>query len=466
MRLSRFVLSLRDVAPGEHVLYDVIGDRYVGVDGATLEAVARWSAQAPAAGVEAETASALAELGLLVRDAAEDDARLAASRAATAEGMPDTAYVSLMPTLSCNLACTYCFQKDHPAAGRMSAETEAAALAWIERQVVASGARRLVVLYIGGEPLLRKDFIIRTACALSSALSPLGVVFEWELTTNGVGLEVSLLRALSALGRGAVKVTLDGDRETHDAARVFRDGSGSFEAVFESLVAVARACPEVALRIGGNLRPGAGASCLKLLERLESEGLSGRFEWIRFKPILDAEAGCGSSCGSQTADTDELTQLAARRGLAREAPRGIDVDPVRAALEAQLRHRSGRTRVPVPRRGGAARAGARNGACGRARARPADGRAAVGALRRLPLRAGLPGRLPGRALPPARPRGRGPVRPRGARGALPRGDRAPLSRRVPPWRRTRGACRIRSHRSERSSVGRSPPPHPLERNPP
>jgi uncharacterized protein len=324
MLLSRFVLSLRDVAPGEHVLYDVVGDRYVGVDGATLEAVARWSAQAPAAGAEAETASALADLGFLVRDAAEDDARLAASRAATAEGLPDTMYVELMPTLSCNLACTYCFQKEHPAAGRMSAETEAAALAWIERKVVATGARRLIVVYIGGEPLLRKDFLARTARALSSALRPLGVAFEWEITTNGVGLEPSLLREMAAFGRGTVKVTLDGDRETHDAARVFRDGRGTFDGIFESLVAVARACPDVALRLGGNLRPGAAASCERLLQRLEAAGLSGRFEWIRFKPILDAGAGCTSSCGRQAAETNQLTQLAVRRGVAREAPRGID----------------------------------------------------------------------------------------------------------------------------------------------
>ena len=324
MRLSRFVLSLRDVAPGEHVLYDVIGDRYVGVDDRTLAAVARWGEGPPAAGVEAETAAALGELGLLVRDAAEDDARLAASRAATSEGLPDTVYVELMPTLSCNLACTYCFQKDHPAAGKMSAETEAAALAWIERQVVASGARKLLVVYIGGEPFLRKDFLVRTARALAAALGPRGVAFEWEITTNGVGLEADLLRQLSALGRGTVKVTLDGDRETHDSARVTRDGRGTFDAIFPALVAVARDCPEVALRIGGNVRPGSAASCEKLLDRLEAAGLTGRFEWIRFKPVLDASAGCAASCGSQVAGTDELTQLAARRGVSREAPAGMD----------------------------------------------------------------------------------------------------------------------------------------------
>jgi len=324
MRLSRFVLSLRDVAPGEHVLYDVIGDRYVGVDGSALDAIARWTERPPAPGAEAETAGALAELGFVVRGAAEDEARLDAARAAAAEGMPDTAYVTLMPTLSCNLACTYCFQKDHPAAGRMSGETETAALTWIARKVVASGARRLLVLYIGGEPLLRKNFLVRTARALSAALRPRGIAFQWEITTNGVGLDSGLLRDLLACGPGAVKVTLDGDRATHDAARVHRDGRGSFDDVFGALVAVARECPGVALRIGGNLRPGAAASCERLLERLEVAGLAGRFEWIRFKPVVGAEAGCGSSCGAQAAETDHLTQLAVRRGVSRETPRGID----------------------------------------------------------------------------------------------------------------------------------------------
>jgi len=324
VRLSRFVLSLRDVAPGEHVLYDVIGDRYAGVDEGALAAIARWDAAPPAPGLEEETATALRELGFLVRDAAEDDARFAVHREATSEGIPGTAYVTLMPTLSCNLACTYCFQKDHPASGRMSADTEAAALAWIERQVVATGARRLLVHYIGGEPLLRKDFLLRTARALAAALPPLGVELAWEITTNGIGLEPGLLRALSALGRGSVKVTLDGDRATHDAARVHRDGRGTFDAIFDALVKVARECPDVALRLGGNVQAGADRSCERLLDRLEAAGLAGRFESVRFKPVLDVGGACAQSCGSDPAGADRLTQLAVRRGVAQHAPAGID----------------------------------------------------------------------------------------------------------------------------------------------
>ena len=41
MRLSRFVVTYKDVRPGEHVLFDVIGDQYVGIDDATLAATGR-----------------------------------------------------------------------------------------------------------------------------------------------------------------------------------------------------------------------------------------------------------------------------------------------------------------------------------------------------------------------------------------------------------------------------------------
>ena len=39
MHLSRFVVAYRDVRPGEHVLYNVLTDHYIGIDGATFDAV-------------------------------------------------------------------------------------------------------------------------------------------------------------------------------------------------------------------------------------------------------------------------------------------------------------------------------------------------------------------------------------------------------------------------------------------
>jgi len=325
VRLSRFVITYRDVREREHVLYDVVNDRYVGVDDRALAALDRWRTAAPLAGEETETAEALAQLGFLVDGNAADEARLAAAERQAARGMPDTAYVTLLPTLACNLACTYCIQKDHPITGHMAPEVEEAAMTWVERAVIRSGARRLVVHYVGGEPLVRKGFLLRTAARLSAAMNRLGIAFGWEITTNGVNLDAAFARAMSALGEGLVKITIDGDRETHDAARVHRDGRGSFDRAFGALAQVARECPEVRLLVGGNFSEAKRDSYERLLERMAAAGMGGRLDAVRFKPIIDT-SGCGAACGAPAA-TESLVQLgrsAAARGLTRRESGGVD----------------------------------------------------------------------------------------------------------------------------------------------
>lgn len=68
-----------------------------------------------------------------------------------------------------------------------------------------------------------------------------GGAFSWRLTTNGVHLDRPFIEAMNRTGEGTVKVTLDGDRETHDRARVHRGGKGSFDVIFDNLVFPARA---------------------------------------------------------------------------------------------------------------------------------------------------------------------------------------------------------------------------------
>src|SRR4051794_31903651 len=187
---------------------------------------------APSDAKEREAQSVLVEDGFLVEDRGEDDARLRAHLDRAANGIDGTMFVTLMPTLACNLACTYCFQNEHPAFGKMHRPTEDATLEWILRAVDERGLRTLHVHYFGGEPLTRKDFMLRTAEALSASMRARGGTFEWSCTTNGIGLTPDFARRMRIFGDGSFKVTLDGDRETHDAMRVYRDGRGSFDAIF------------------------------------------------------------------------------------------------------------------------------------------------------------------------------------------------------------------------------------------
>src|SRR5256712_6475565 len=285
MQLSRFVVAYENVRPGEHVLYSVLEDRYAGIDDATLRAVARWSAgEVPANGEERETQGVLVEGGFLVEGRGEDDARVAAHLDKAREGVPGTMYVTLMPTLQCNLACNYCFQKEHPAFTKMSSPTEDATLEWLLRQVDERRLHTLHVHYFGGEPTTRKDYCLRTAEVLSASMKARGGKFRWDMTTNGIHLDVEFAKKMESFGPGGFKITLDGDKETHDQMRVYRDGRGTFDLIFDNVVTLARAGCKIF--VGGHFFPDQAASFEALLDRFEHTGVAPLLAGVQFRPMV------------------------------------------------------------------------------------------------------------------------------------------------------------------------------------
>ena len=331
MRLSRFVVAYESVRPGEHVLYSVLEDRYAGVADLALEAIARWaSGEEPSTAEERETADVLLSDGFLVRGRSDDDERLRAHLDQAAEGIPGTMYVTLMPTLQCNLACSYCFQKEHPAFTKMSSATEDATVEWLLRRFDERGLRRLHIHYFGGEPTTRKDYCLRTAQALSASMKARGAEFTWEMTTNGVLLDVGFARQMEAFGRGSFKVTLDGDRETHDRMRVYRDGRGSFDAIFANVSALARAGCKV--YVSGHFFPDQAASFEKLLDRLQESGVSQLLAGVLFRPMVDTQRqGTGTCTGcSEAQETQTLVQL--NRSIERRRMAPAQTSPLEGML--------------------------------------------------------------------------------------------------------------------------------------
>jgi uncharacterized protein len=179
------------------------------------------------------------------------------------------------------------------------------------------------VHYFGGEPTTRKDFCLRSAKILSSAMRARGGSFAWHMTTNGVLLDVAFAKQMESYGRGSYKITLDGDKETHDQGRVYRDGRGSFDAIFENVVALAKSGSKV--RIGGNFHPHQAASFEKLLDRLEEAGVARLLEGVRFKPVMEEKGACTSCSSQQKAEAQVLVQLnqsVERRKMAAKAFQG------------------------------------------------------------------------------------------------------------------------------------------------
>ena len=121
--------------------------------------------------------------------------------------------VSWNTTNLCNMHCAHCYRD----AGCQAADELTTAEA---RKMLGEIARAgfKIMIFSGGEPLLRPDILELTACAASLGMRP---VFG----TNGVLLTPEMARDLKAAGAMGMGISLDSlDAEKHDRFRAYPGG--------------------------------------------------------------------------------------------------------------------------------------------------------------------------------------------------------------------------------------------------
>src|SRR5687768_17987010 len=84
-------------------------------------------------------------------------------------------------------------------------------------------------------------------------------------------------------GLYGVKVTLDGDRDTHNRMRPLRGRQGTFDRIIENVRKVA---DKVAITIGGNFDESSVDSYPALLQFLREQEFADKLARINFKPII------------------------------------------------------------------------------------------------------------------------------------------------------------------------------------
>jgi radical SAM protein with 4Fe4S-binding SPASM domain len=135
-------------------------------------------------------------------------------------------------TQRCNLHCIHCYasSQDRAYPGELTTEEGFALL----EDLAAFGVP--VVLFSGGEPLLRPDLFL-----LMRRARELGM--RAVLSTNGTRIEAHEARELSAIGVSYVGISLDGMETTHDRVR---GSAGAFAASLRGI----KACQQAGLKVG------------------------------------------------------------------------------------------------------------------------------------------------------------------------------------------------------------------------
>lgn len=193
--------------------------------------------------------------------------------------------VTVVPTLACNLRCSYCFEG--------TAQTPGVARAWTkkrENQVVqhiaaaASGKKAIDICWFGGEPLLAIKTISRVSSLLIPACKQAGMSYSATLVTNGTLLSRDAVNALEKCRLRYIQVTVD----IPAAEKRDRRGRNTVEAVLDNLAFAARRIP-LHLRI--NLGRDEPAEFDRLYEALIRRKLHQHLTKMHIAHILVPECG-------------------------------------------------------------------------------------------------------------------------------------------------------------------------------
>jgi uncharacterized protein len=195
--------------------------------------------------------------------------------------------VTVLTTLQCNFACDYCFQGDHgdhnKFAAKMSLETAARVVQWTEERLDAIRPESFVLTLFGGEPLLNLPVAYYLAEQLWHATQSRGVRMLVNVITNGLLLTPEVVDRLGPFGLNGVKITLDGDHDTHNRMRPLRGGQGTFDKIIENVRRVAGKCR---VSIGGNFDESSVDSYPALLDFLREQEFADQLARVSFKPVI------------------------------------------------------------------------------------------------------------------------------------------------------------------------------------
>lgn len=141
----------------------------------------------------------------------------------------------IMPTDSCNLRCSYCYERQTSLTARasvnMGPDKVAALFSALVNIMTERQSQQISIGLYGGEPLLRANEETITRILEESLTHNFPVDF---VITNGTTLDY-YAKSLARYKVKAVQVTIDGPESVHDARRPCIGGQGSFEKVVRGI---------------------------------------------------------------------------------------------------------------------------------------------------------------------------------------------------------------------------------------
>jgi uncharacterized protein len=263
----------------------------------------------------ARIANYLVERGYLV-PAATDELRRVQMAFGKETHRTDRLEFILLASEDCNFRCTYCYEDFRR--GTMLAEVREGIKNLVRSRL--GSLRELSVSWFGGEPLYGMEAIDDLGPFFASVAAEAGLRYDTHMTTNGYLLTEEVADRLLAWKIDDFQITLDGLPQDHDCHRGGRDGSGTFQVIFDNLCALARREDDFSVVIRVNFDQKNAPGLDEFLTLLETRFANDNRFILAFHAV--GQWGGANDANLQVCGTDEsyavrkrLTAAARKLGL-------------------------------------------------------------------------------------------------------------------------------------------------------
>ena len=186
-------------------------------------------------------------------------------------------------TEQCNFRCKYCYENFSK--GRMPDQVVERVKQFISKRT--AGRRKLYLNWFGGEPLIATDVVLAVSRHAKSICENEGIALSGSVTTNGSTLTPATMSDLVSAGLSFYQVTLDGDREDHNSMRVRADGKGTFDTIWNNLLALHHSDLNFSILLRVHLRPGNVDSVRSLFYSIREKLQPDNRFILGLHPLLD-----------------------------------------------------------------------------------------------------------------------------------------------------------------------------------
>lgn len=211
---------------------------------------------------------ALANIGFLVDDEKDEFADLC-KEYAKAINATNIYYLTILPSLDCNLRCWYCFEK-HIKGSHLSAQVSEAIFKFVKRQFEENiDLSHLTVELFGGEPLLYfEDELYPLLKRIKEYVLSIGKSVSFLFVTNAVCItekNIPLFNDLNA----SFQISIDGFKDRHDKVKFIPETKeGTYNRMIQTIHALTTQLDNVYINLRINYDDETLPHMPKLIEEL------------------------------------------------------------------------------------------------------------------------------------------------------------------------------------------------------